>query len=150
MKGWNISGLSGCPFWRWLQKKDNYNKENENIIKRGGEKKKIKNSNQYTMGIYGVFCWFYTCFEQKSNPKMVIYIITIAGLFSRKMAHILNQSLFRKKRFKINFFVRQNASKFAIFIEKENPNSFFVFHLEQLSFFPYECPGLCWHRPGHS
>ena len=76
------------------------------------------------------FCWFYTCFEQKRNPKMVIYIITIAGLFSRKMAHILNQSLFRKKRFEINFFVRQNASKFAIFIEKENPNSFFVFHFE--------------------
>ena len=66
------------------------------------------------------FCWFYTCFEQKRNPKMVIYIITIAGLFSRKMAHILNQSLFRKKRFDINFFVRQNASKFAIFIENRH------------------------------
>ena len=84
------------PLWPPLltlitKRKDNYNKENENIIKRVGEKKKIKNSNQYTMGIYGVFCWFYTCFEQKSNPKMVIYIITIAGLFSRKMAHILNQ-----------------------------------------------------------
>ena len=33
-------------------------------------------------------------------------------------------SLFRKKRFEINFFVRRNASKFAIFIEKENPRSF--------------------------
>ena len=127
MKGWNISGLSGCPFWRWLQKKDNYNKENENIIKRGCEKKKIKNSNQYTMGIYGVFCWFYTCFEQKRNPKMVIYIITIAGLFSRKMAHILNQSHFRKKRFEINFFVWQSASKFAIFIEKKTHVVFFHF-----------------------
>ena len=36
-------------------------------------------------------------------------------------------SHFRKKRFEINFFVRQNASKFAIFIEKENPRSFFSF-----------------------
>ena len=36
-------------------------------------------------------------------------------------------TLFRKKRFTINFFVRQNASKFAIFIEKENPCSFFRF-----------------------
>ena len=35
-------------------------------------------------------------------------------------------------------------------MEKENPCSFFVFHLEQLSFSPYECPGLCRHRPGHS
>ena len=39
-------------------------------------------------------------------------------------------TLFRKKRFENNFFVRRNASKFAIFIEKENPRSFF--HLEQL------------------
>ena len=27
---------------------------------------------------------------------------------------------------------------------------FFVFHFVQLYFFPYECPGLCRHRPGHS
>ena len=37
------------------------------------------------------------------------------------------KTLFRKKRFEINFFVRGNASKFAIFIEKENPRSFFRF-----------------------
>ena len=37
-----------------------------------------------------------------------------------------------------------------LFMEKENPRSFFVFHLEQLSFPPYECPGLCQHRPGDS
>ena len=36
-------------------------------------------------------------------------------------------SLFRKKRFEINFFVQRNASKFAIFMEKENPRSFFHF-----------------------
>ena len=36
-------------------------------------------------------------------------------------------SLFRKKRFEINFFVQQKASKFAIFIEKENPRNFFHF-----------------------
>ena len=41
-------------------------------------------------------------------------------------------ALFRKKRFEINFFVQQKASKFATFIEKENPRSFFRFHLEQL------------------
>ena len=28
----------------------------------------------------------------------------------------------QKKRFEINFFVRQNASKFSIFIEIENPH----------------------------
>ena len=37
----------------------------------------------------------------------------------------LPTTLFRKKRFEINFFVRQNASNFAILIEKENPPSFF-------------------------
>ena len=30
-----------------------------------------------------------------------------------------SMSLFRKKRFEINFFVQRNVSKFAIFIEKE-------------------------------
>ena len=38
-----------------------------------------------------------------------------------------SMSLFRKKRFEINFFVQRNASKFAIFMEKENPCSFFRF-----------------------
>ena len=38
-------------------------------------------------------------------------------------------SLFKKKRFEINFFVPQNASNFAIFIEKENPGSFFSFFI---------------------
>ena len=27
---------------------------------------------------------------------------------------------------------------------------FFVFHFEQLLFFPNECPSLCRYRPGHS
>ena len=51
------------PLWLPLltlitKRKDNYNKENENIIKRVGEKKKIKNSNQYTMGILLVLHMF--------------------------------------------------------------------------------------------
>ena len=37
------------------------------------------------------------------------------------------QFTLQKKRIEINFFVLQNASKFAIFIEKENPCSFFRF-----------------------
>ena len=40
---------------------------------------------------------------------------------------VVGWSLFRKKRFEINFFVQRNASKFAIFIDKENPCSFFRF-----------------------
>ena len=28
-----------------------------------------------------------------------------------------------------------------MFMKKENPYSFFIFHFEQLYFFPYECPG---------
>ena len=46
-------------------------------------------------------------------------------------------ALFRKKRFLVNLKTERNASKFAMFMEKENPCSFFIFHLEQLSFFPY-------------
>ena len=62
----------------------------------------------------------------------------------------ISTSLFRNKGFLVNLKTKRNASKFAMFMEKENPCSFFVFHLEQLSFSPYECPGLCRHRPGHS
>ena len=54
-----------APFDVDYKKKDNYNMENENIIKRGGEKKKIKNSNQYTMGILLVLHMFWT----KKKPK---------------------------------------------------------------------------------
>ena len=63
--------------------------------------------------------------------------------FFDSFVNVSKWPLFRKKRFEINFFVRQNASKFAIFIEKENPPSFFRFHFEQLRVFSYECPGLC-------
>ena len=38
-----------------------------------------------------------------------------------------------------------------IYLYKEKTKVvFFVFHFEQLSFLPNECPGLCPHRPGHS
>ena len=53
-------------------------------------------------------------------------VITGEQLDNWNHIHTMN-SLFRKKRFEINFFVQQNASKFAIFIEKENPRSFFRF-----------------------
>ena len=39
---------------------------------------------------------------------------------------------------------------FLYLYKKKTQVVFFVFHFEQLSFFPYECPGLCRHRPGHS
>ena len=51
-----------------------------------------------------------------------------------------HKSLFRKQRFEINFFVRQNASKFAIFIEKENPRSFFRFSFRAFLSFPLWMP----------
>ena len=57
--------------------------------------------------------------------------------------YVVIYSLFRNKGFLVNLKTEKNASKFAMFMEKENPCSFFVFHLEQLSFSPYECPGLC-------
>ena len=57
-------------------------------------------------------------------------------------AHIIHQlpglvmPLFRKKRFEINFFVQRNALKVAIFIEKENPGSFFRFSFRATLSFP--------------
>ena len=43
-----------------------------------------------------------------------------------------HSTLFRKKRFEINFFFQRNASKFAIYIEKENPRSFFSFFIQSI------------------
>ena len=60
-------------------------------------------------------------------------------------------TLFRNKGFLVNLKTKRNSSKFAMFMEKENQHTvFFVVHLEQLSFSPYECLGLCRHRPEHS
>ena len=55
-----------------------------------------------------------------------------AGTYFLEKPNPIVGTLFRKKRFEINFFVRQNASEFAILIEKENTLSFFVFHFKQL------------------
>ena len=49
-------------------------------------------------------------------------------------------TLFRKKRFEINFFVQRNASKFAIFIEKENQLSFFRFSFQATLSFTLAMP----------
>ena len=58
-------------------------------------------------------------------------------------------TLFRNKRFVLNEMFQQSASKFAIFyVYKKTYVVFFFFHFVQL--LPYECPGLCRHRPGHS
>ena len=53
--------------------------------------------------------------------------------FGQKFQHfhkficVVASPLFRKKSFEITFFSQQNASKFAIFIEKENQCIFFRF-----------------------
>ena len=45
----------------------------------------------------------------------------------------------------------RNASKFAIFLWKENPKLLFPFFiLYYFIFSPNEYPDLCQHRPGHS
>ena len=45
----------------------------------------------------------------------------------------------QNKQFVLKFKFRRNASKFPIlFIQKDYPSILFVFHLEQLSFLPYE------------
>ena len=85
--------------------------------------------------------------SKENRKRKQIILVTTKHKKIRSFLYIL--ALFRKKRFEINFLFLRNASKFAIFIEKENPHSFFVFHFEHFWVLPYECPGLCQHRPGH-
>ena len=45
-------------------------------------------------------------------------------------------SLFRNKEFLVNLKTERNASKFAMFMEKENPCSFFRFSFRATFIFP--------------
>ena len=49
-------------------------------------------------------------------------------------------ALFRKKRFLVNLKTKRNASKFAMFMEKENPCSFFHFSFRVTFIFPLWMP----------
>ena len=58
-------------------------------------------------------------------------------------------TLFIKKRFLFNLKPGEMLQNLLCLWKKKTHVVFSVFHLEQLSFSPYECPGLCRHRPGH-
>ena len=60
--------------------------------------------------------------------------------FVKRIFISISGPLFRKNRFEINFFVQRNASKFAIFIEKENPCSFYRFSFRATLSFPLWMP----------
>ena len=64
------------------------------------------------------------------------------------LEYIHSNTLFRNTRFMLDEMFQRNASKFAIFYIYENPKLFFIscYIIYSLN----ECPGLCWHRPGHS
>ena len=44
----------------------------------------------------------------------------------------------------------QTLQNLLYFMYKKTHVVFFFLHFVQLFFFPYECPGLSRHRPGHS
>ena len=51
-----------------------------------------------------------------------------------------NNPLFRNKEFLVNLKTERNASKFAMFMEKENPCSFFRFSFRATFIFPLWMP----------
>ena len=50
--------------------------------------------------------------------------------------NLVGSPLFRKKRFLVNLKTERNASKFGMFMEKENPRSFFPFSFRATFIFP--------------
>ena len=62
----------------------------------------------------------------------VYFSYYIQTLFQKGAFH----TLFRKKRFLVNLKTERNASKFAMFMEKENPRSFFRFSFRATFIFP--------------
>ena len=63
----------------------------------------------------------------------VIYIIICKCLVSELD---VGSTLLRNKRFLVNLILQRNASKFAMFMEKENPCSFFSFFIQSNFHFP--------------
>ena len=53
-----------------------------------------------------------------------------------KKGSLKRDTLFRKKRFLVNLKTEGNASKFAMFMEKENLRSFFHFSFRATFIFP--------------
>ena len=49
---------------------------------------------------------------------------------------LIDTTLFRNKRFLVNLITKRNALKFATFMEKENPRSFFCFSFRATFTFP--------------
>ena len=82
--------------------------------------------------------------------KIVVLMDDDSGFWSL----VLFDTLFWNKRFMLDEMFLRNASKFAKFLEYENPCSFFVFISCYFIFFPNECTGLCryipwpWHSSG--
>ena len=66
--------------------------------------------------------------------KFVCNVVVVATLqvnFSK-----ISNTLFKKKRFLVNLKTKRNASKFDMFMEKENPRSFFHFSFRATFIFP--------------
>ena len=57
-------------------------------------------------------------------------------IFFRAFWTIVAITLFRNKMFLINLILERNASKFAMFMEKENPCGFFSFFIYSNFHFP--------------
>ena len=55
-----------------------------------------------------------------------------------------------KRGLRSTFCPRETLQNLLYFMHKKTHVVFFVFHFVQLWVFPYECPGLCRHRPWHS
>ena len=91
--------------------------------------------------------------------KIVVAMVLIYRELGKKKKIILNiffnylkkYTLFRNSGCVVKLIVKRNASKFTIFYIYENPKLLYPFFISCLDLFsPYECPGLCRHRPGHS
>ena len=71
---------------------------------------------------------------QKKTIKKACFVIAVVYILLEIVALLILEPLFRNKRFMLDEMTSQNASKFTIFLDYENPNIFFsVFHFELLS-----------------
>ena len=103
---------------------------------------------------------FYQRMQRKSFPTPPISVLPIAvplktkRIYSilkvRKKCHLQEVTL-QKKEFYTWWKVPAKHFKIFHILYIWKPKvAFSVFHFVLLYFSPNKCPGLCWHRPGHS
>ena len=87
--------------------------------------------------------------KYESRHPMSAHLHTYRFLFCGHLISDLPTHTSKINNLRSRLNSKEMLQNFLYLYKKKKQVIFFVFHFEQLSFSPYECPGLCRHIPGH-